>query len=40
MYSLAVHGTANPKDPEGLHWGPKSYETSLKKVIYFVYVFC
>lgn len=33
MDGLAVHSTANPKHPEDVHWGPKSYETSLQKVI-------
>lgn len=37
---LAVPSVANPKHQEGVHWGPKSYETSLPKIMGFVYVFC
>jgi len=40
MDGLAIHAISNPKHPEGLHWGPKSFEISLQEVMHFVYVFC
>lgn len=38
MDGLKVHSAANPKHQEGMCQGLKSYETSLPKVMGFVYV--
>lgn len=38
MDGLKVHSAANPKHQEGTCQGLKSYETSLPKVMGFVYV--
>lgn len=40
MDCLKVRSAANPRHQEGMRQGPKSYETSLPKVMVFVYVFC